>query len=172
MNRDNLFQYRTWIVSGYVLTVVGSVAYFFVLVHLGYFTSNGSASFDLEVVLPVLANGAALFAWRWMTMLDVTGDDQFTYVRRAAYGLGVQSLFTAGSILAGVAATTAASNPDQLIVTALVVEAIGGVVTFIGFVMMAGRFMPRRELPMEFARETSAQAPLSPPWGAPRPEDE
>lgn len=139
---------RLLIVGGWGVVVVGSVAYFAVLVHLGYFTTGQSLGSEGEIVLPVLGNTAALVAWSWLSRLRVS-EEQMTLVQRAFYALGLQSLLIAGSVLASV--SVAESNPSsyQLASASLICEAVGGLAVFVGFVVMAGVLTPRRELPRE-----------------------
>ena len=144
------------IVGGWAVVVAGSVAYFAVLVHQGYFSSGQSLAFEGEIVLPVLGNTAALLAWWWFTRIQV-GDEQLSLIQRACYALGLQALLIAGSVLASVSLAESAVSPNQLAASTLIVEAAGGLIVFVGFVVLAGALTPRRELPHE-APATSGAA--------------
>ncbi len=139
---------RALIVGGWAVVVAGSVAYFAVLVHQGFFTTGGSLAFDGEIVLPVLGNTAALMAWWWFTRISVN-EEQLYLIQRACYALGIQALLIAGSVLCSVSSAESQTSPDQLAASTLIVEAVGGLIVFVGFVVLAGAFTPRRELPRE-----------------------
>jgi hypothetical protein len=143
---------RALIVGGWAFVVIGSVGYTMMLVHLGYFSSGQSLAAEGEVVLPLVADTAAVVAWGWLTRLKV-GADQLGMVQKAFYAFGVQALFTAASVLASVSAAQASTTSQQLVVVTLVCQAVGSLTVFVGFVVMAGAIAPRRELPREAPRE-------------------
>jgi len=142
---------RALIVGGWAILLFGSVAYFAVLIHQGYFSAGQSLAFEGEIVLPVLGNTAALVAWWWLTRLRVE-DDQMVMVRRACYAFGLQALLIAGSVLSSVSLAESAVSPNQLAASTLIVQSVGGLTVFVGFVVFAGAFTPRRELPREAPR--------------------
>jgi hypothetical protein len=145
-------------VGGWGLVVIGAIGYVALLIHLGYFGARQSLGNEGGVVLPVFADGAALAAWRWLTRLQVS-DEQAPLVQRAFYALGLQSLFTAGWVLAGISVSSSTTTTDQLIIAALVLEALGGLAVFVGFVGLAGSVGTGRELPHGEARDTPGEAP-------------
>lgn len=148
---------RLLIVGGWGIVVVSSVAYFAVLVHLGDFSSGKSLGFEGEIVLPVLGNTAALVAWTWLSRLQV-GEEQMSIVQRAFYAFALQSLLIAGSVLASVSVAEATPNSYQLASVTLIVQAVGGLIVFVGLVVMAGVFTPKRELPREVPRTAGFSA--------------
>lgn len=158
---------RTVVVGGFTCTLVGAVAYLALLVHLGYFRTGQSLAAEGLVILPMLADGAALVGWSWLTRLVVSEPEQATLVRRALYALAVQALLGAGAIMCSVSLAQSATTTDQLVMASLVVEAIGGLGVFVGFTVIAGAYTPSRELPRELPRERPLEAP-----GPPEVEDE
>jgi hypothetical protein len=149
---------RALVVGGFTLTLVGAIAYVALLAHLGYFRAGQSLAFEGEVVLPVLADASALLGWWWLTRLAVAEPSQMTLVRRALYALGLQSLLAAGAIMCTVSLAQSATTTDQLVMASLVVEAIGGLGVFVGFIVIAGVYTPQRELPRELPRPSSPAA--------------
>lgn len=142
---------RALIVGGWAFVLFGSIAYTLLLVHLGYFSSGQSLAAQGTVVLPVIGNGAAVAAWLWLTRLKVS-PDQTSLIQKAFYALSLQALFVAGSVLASVSAAQTVTTTEQLVVVALVFEAVGSLAVFAGFVVMAGALTPRRPLPREVPR--------------------
>jgi len=126
---------RGFVVGGWGVIVLGSLGYLAMLVHLGYFGGHQSLGAEGQILLPVLSNAAAFVGWRWLTRLQVI-DDETGLVRRAFYALGLQALFTAAWVLCGVAVSSSASTSDQLIIATLVLEAVGGLAVFVGFVAL------------------------------------
>ena len=149
---------RALVVGGFTLTLVGAIAYLALLAHLGYFRAGQSLAFEGEVFLPVVADASALIGWWWLTRLTVTEPSQVTLVQRAFYALGLQSLLSAGAIMCSVSLAQSATTTDQLVMASLVVEAIGGLGVFVGFIVIAGVYTPQRELPREQPRQSSPAA--------------
>lgn len=148
---------RALIVGGWGFVVFGSIGYLLMLVHLGYFRSGQSLAFEGDFVLPVIANSAALLAWWWLTRITVS-DDQLTLLQRAFYAFGIQALFTAGIALCNVALANTSGTSNQLVIAALVCQAVGGLAVFIGFVVLTGAYAPQRELPREAPRAADISA--------------
>ncbi|MGH9020746.1 MAG: hypothetical protein ACRDV0_06975 [Acidimicrobiales bacterium] len=148
---------RAVVVGGFAVTVVGAVIYMGLLIHLGYFSANQSVAFEGQIVLPILGDAMAMVAWWWLTRLRVTEPDQLTMVRRGFYALGLQALFIGGSVMCSVSIAEGASNTDQLVTYSLVIEAIGSFAVFVGFILIAGVYTPRRELPRELPREQPSE---------------
>jgi hypothetical protein len=148
---------RALIVGGWGFVVFGSIGYFAVLVHLGYFNAGQSVAQEGTIVLPVFANGAALVAWWWLTRLMVS-DDQRTFVQRAFYALSLQALFTAAVVLCEVSLAHSNGATNQLIIASLACEVVGSLAVFAGFVLLAGVYGPARELPREAPRPADLSA--------------
>lgn len=151
---------RALVVGGFGLTLVGSLLYVAVAIHLGYISTGQSLAEDGEIILPVLIDVTALAGWWWLTRLVVTEPEQMTLVRRALYSLAVWSLLSAFLVMCEVS-LGAASSIDELVITAWVIEAFGGLVVFVGFLVIAGIYTPRRELPRELPREPRPVSPFS-----------
>ena len=148
---------RAVIVGGWGFVVFGSLGYFLMLVHLGYFNTGQSLAEEGVIIIPVIANSAALVAWWWLTRVRFT-DEQFALVQRAFYALGLQSLFIAAIVLCEVSLAHSQGTSNQLIIASLVCQAVGGIAVFVGFVILAGAAAPPRELPREAPRPADFSA--------------
>ncbi len=138
---------RRWVLSGFSTIAASSLYNFAHLVAHGAFDLT-SFNTSLEFVLAPVQSLVALWAWMWLSKVEVTGDEQRSIMRKAFYGLAAVYLAVATSSIALLSGLWPSPVANFAYVAPWWLEAVGAAATFIGFVLMGRLFVSPADDPV------------------------
>jgi hypothetical protein len=130
---------RRWLLGGFTLIAASSIYNFVHGVDYGVFDLTFSSS--LQLILAPAQSLVTLWAWLWLSKVEVTGDEQRALMRKAFYGLAVAHLMVVVSIIALMSELWPSPFANVTSIAQWWLEALGGGAAFVGFVLMARLFV-------------------------------
>jgi hypothetical protein len=130
---------RRWLLGGFTLIAASSIYNFVHGVDHGVFDLTFSSS--LQLILAPAQSLVTLWAWLWLSKVEVTGDEQRALMRKAFYGLAVAHLMVVVSIIALMSELWPSPFANVTSIAQWWLEALGGGAAFVGFVLMARLFV-------------------------------
>ena len=131
---------RRWLLGGFTLIAASSI-YGFVHGVIYGVLDLASFSSSLQFILAPAQSLVTLWAWLWLSKVEVTGDEQRALMRKAFYGLAVAHLMVAVSIIALMSDLWPSPFANVANVAQWWLEALGGGAAFVGFFLMARLFV-------------------------------